>query len=335
MKILYLGNQLSKHGKSPTSIETLGVFLKNEGYTMCYASSKKNTFLRILDMIFSVLKYRNQVEYILIDTYSTSAFWYAFICSQLAMLLKIKYIPILHGGDLPKRLQNNTKLSQLIFKNAYISIAPSNYLKYHFNLYGFQNVEVIPNSIQLEKYEYKKREILKPNLLWVRSFAKIYNPKMAVDVLVLLQEKYPDATLTMVGPEKDETLNETKDYASRLGVRVNFTGKLSLLEWTKLAQNFDIFINTTHYDNSPVSVIEAMALGIPVVTTNVGGIPFLLTDKENAILVSDSNVTEMVNGIKKLLIDNDFSIKIIQNAHEFIKEFNWNSVFLKWNNILK
>ncbi len=82
MKILYLGNQLSKHGKSPTSIETLGVFLKNEGYEMYYASSKKNIFLRILEMVFCVLKYRNKVDFILIDTYSTSAFWYAFICSQ-------------------------------------------------------------------------------------------------------------------------------------------------------------------------------------------------------------------------------------------------------------
>jgi L-malate glycosyltransferase len=335
MKILYLGNQLSKHAKSPTSIETLGVFLKNEGYIMYFASSKKNIVLRILDMIFSVFKYHNKVDFILIDTYSTLAFWYAFICSQLARLLKIKYIPILHGGDLPNRLQNNSKLSELIFKNACVNIAPSNYLKHHFTLKGFQNIEVIPNSIELEKYEFKKRENLKPNLLWVRSFAKIYNPKMAIDVLYLLQKKYPEASLTMVGPEKDGSLVETIKYANKVGVKVNFMGKLSLIEWTKLAQNCDIFINTTHFDNTPVSIIEAMALGLPVVSTNVGGIPFLLNNTENAILVNDNNVLEMVNGIQKLLIENDFSIKIQQNAYQLIQNFNWNSVFLIWKKILK
>jgi glycosyltransferase involved in cell wall biosynthesis len=335
MKILYLGNQLSKHGKSPTSIETLGVFLKNEGYDMFYASSKKNILLRILDMVFSVFKYSNQVDYILIDTYSTTAFWYAFIGSQISRVLKIKYISILHGGDLPNRLQKNPKLCKLIFKNAYINIAPSNYLKHHFNLNGFQNVEVIPNSIQLENYVFKKRENLKPNLLWVRSFAKIYNPKMAVDVLVQLQNKYPEATLTMVGPEKDGSLEETKNYANRVGAKVTFTGKLSLQEWTNLAQNEDIFINTTHFDNTPVSVIEAMALGLPVVTTNVGGIPFLLNNEENAILVNDNQVNEMVNGIEKLLNNFEFSTKIQNNALFFIQNFNWKSVSLKWNKLFK
>jgi L-malate glycosyltransferase len=331
MKILYLGNQLSKHGKSPTSIETLGVFLKNEGYNMYYASDKKNMIFRLFDMLFTMLKTRQKIDFILIDTYSTSAFWYAFICSQLARLLRIKYIPILHGGDLPNRLQKNPKLCELIFKNAYQNVAPSEYLKHHFKIYGFQNVAVIPNSIQLDKYQHKKREILQPNLLWVRSFAKIYNPQMAVDVLVQLQKKYPDATLTMVGPEKDGSLAATQEYANRVGAKVNFTGKLTLQEWTSLAQNHDIFINTTHFDNTPVSVIEAMALGLPVISTNVGGIPFLLKNNENAILVNDNQVNEMVNGIEKLLIDKDFSIKIQQNAHIFIQDFNWKSVFLKWN----
>ncbi|MFY7811449.1 MAG: glycosyltransferase family 4 protein [Flavobacterium sp.] len=335
MKILYLGNQLSKHGKSPTSIETLGVFLKQEGYTMYYASDQKKMWLRLLDMVFSVLKYRKQLDFILIDTYSTAAFWYAFIGSQLARILNVNYIPILHGGDLPARLSKYPRLCQLIFKNAYLNVAPSNYLKHHFQLQGFENVEVIPNSIELAKYQYQKREFLKPNLLWVRSFAKIYNPQMAVTVLFELQKKYPNATLTMVGPEKDGSLAETQKYARNKGVNVNFTGKLSLIEWTNLAKGCDIFINTTHFDNTPVSVIEAMALGLPVVSTNVGGIPFLLKNEENAILINDNQVDEMVNGIEKLLTEKEFSIQLQENAYQLVQAYNWKSVFLKWKNILK
>ena len=101
---------------------------------------------------------------------------------------------------------------------------------------------------------------------------------MAVKVLQQLQKQYPSATLTMVGPDKDGSLQTTKDFAKSLGITVNFSGQLTKEEWWELASKHDIFINTTHFDNTPVSVMEAMALGLPVVSTNVGGIPYLLTD---------------------------------------------------------
>jgi L-malate glycosyltransferase len=117
-KILYLGNKLSKHGINQTTIETLGESLQNEGFEIFMYSSKKNSVLRLLDMLFAILKHKNS-DYVLIDTYSTTAFWFAFSCSQLARLLKIKYIPILHGGNLPNRLQSNPRICNLIFKNIF------------------------------------------------------------------------------------------------------------------------------------------------------------------------------------------------------------------------
>ena len=97
-KILYLGNKLSKHGINKTTVETLGENLSQSGFTVVSYSSKKNSVIRILDMLLGILKHRDS-DYILIDTYSTAAFWFAFFGSQLARLLHIKYIPILHGCD--------------------------------------------------------------------------------------------------------------------------------------------------------------------------------------------------------------------------------------------
>ena len=164
MKLLYLGNRLSKHGFNKTTIETLGLQLEQEGFGVYYASNKKSFPFRMLDMMWSVVLYRKQVSYILIDTYSTKAFWYAFFCSQLARLLNIKYIPILHGGDLPNRLKNNPKLCQMVFANAHKNVAPSGYLKKAFESEGFTNVIYIPNSIEIEKYKFKENiEISKLN----------------------------------------------------------------------------------------------------------------------------------------------------------------------------
>jgi glycosyltransferase involved in cell wall biosynthesis len=332
--LLYIGNKLHKHGFNKTSIETLGVFLADEGYAIAYTSDKKNQVVRLLDMMMTTFFKAKKVDYVLIDTYSTSSFWYAFFCSQVARLFNTKYIPILHGGDLPNRLKSNPYLCKLLFKNAYTNVAPSNYLLEKFKENGFENIVFIPNSIQLEEYEYKNRIQVQPKLLWVRSFAKIYNPKMAVEVYRLLKEKYPKTTLTMVGPDKDGSLIETRHLAESLNLNVNFTGKLSKKNWTDLAKKHDIFINTTHFDNTPVSVIEAMALGLPVVTTNVGGIPYMLSNNENALLINDDKSIEMVNAIEALLINEELVQKLSSNAKVLVCNMDWQVVKLKWIELL-
>lgn len=140
-----------------TTIETLGPLLEQEDFSIVYSSSQKNQVLRILDMLWCVLKNRH-ADYVLIDTYSTSSFWYAFLTSQLCRLLKLKYIPFLHGGNLPNRLQNNPKISKAIFQNAYINVAPSHYLLSKFEAFGFYNITFIPNVLEIENYPFQKRE---------------------------------------------------------------------------------------------------------------------------------------------------------------------------------
>jgi glycosyltransferase involved in cell wall biosynthesis len=334
MKLLYLGNQLSKHGYNKTTIETLGIQLEQEGFGLFYASSKKSFIFRLLDMICTVFIYRKQVTYILLDTYSTKAFWYTLICSQLARIFKVKYIPILHGGNLPKRLKTNPKLCRMVFANAYKNVAPSGYLKQAFEQAGFTNVVYIPNSIEIKKYSFKKRTVFAPKLLWVRAFASIYNSEMAVKVLSELQKKYPNATLTMVGPDKDGSLITTKEYAKSLGIVVNFTGQLSKEDWWQLASQYDIFINTTHFDNTPISVMEAMVLGLPVVSTNVGGIPYLLTDKENALLVNDNDHHAMTSAICSLIENQEKAKALASNARNFIEQMDWNIVKEEWKQVL-
>lgn len=333
-KLLYIGNKLSSHGYNKTTIETLGEHLSNEGFQVVSVSHKKSFLLRLFHMSWVALTSGN-INYILIDTYSTKAFWYAFICSQIARIRNINYIPILHGGDLSNRLKNNPKLAEAVFKNAYQNVAPSNYLKSEFEKYGFTNVVYIPNTIAIENYSFKKRATIEPQLLWVRAFATIYNPEMAVRVLHQLQAHYPNATLTMVGPDKDGSMETTKALAFELNVAVHFTGKLSKEAWWQLSSRHDIFINTTHFDNTPVSVMEAMALGLPVVSTNVGGIPFLVENENTALLVDDNDVEMMVYQIDRLLQDEVLVKKLSLNGRQLAETWDWKKVKVLWHNLLK
>ena len=332
-RILYIGNNLTT--SNPTTLVQLSALLREANFEVVVYSNKQNKLLRLFDMCFGVFKHRN-VDYMLIDTYSTTNFYFALILSQLARILSIKYIPILHGGNLPIRLFKSPKFSRLIFNNSYINVTPSNYLFYEFKQKGFKTT-YIPNAIDLNNYKFKERFKIQPKLLWVRAFDKIYNPFMAIDVLTILKVKYPHASLCMVGPDKDGSFRDVQQKAINNGVLnlVEFTGILPKKAWLQKSEILDIFINTTTIDNIPVSVIEAMALGLPVVSTNVGGLPYLITDKLNGILVENKNAVDMADAIEKLLSNFDEVKRVTINARKMVSEFDIALVKQQWINILK
>ncbi|MCI2228401.1 glycosyltransferase family 4 protein [Polaribacter sp. MSW13] len=334
IKILYIGNNLTKKTKYGSPIFLLSKLLTTEGYDVTVSSNKLNKLLRFLDMFFTTIKKRNQIDYILIDTFSTYNFYYALVISQLARLFKVKYIPILHGGNLPHRIHNNQFLSNLIFKNSYINIAPSNYLYSFFKLKEYK-VTHIPNIIELDLYQFKLRKIILPKLFWVRAFKEIYNPTLAIEVLKLLKKEYSNATLCMVGPFVDNSFLETKSLIKKYSLEssVEFTDTLTKEDWHHKSTEFDVFINTTNFDNMPVSVIEAMALGLPIISTNVGGLPFLIDNTVDGVLVEKNNAMEMYKAIKNLIVNYDE--KMVLNAREKAESFSWQKNKTKWIQILK
>lgn len=333
-KILYIGNFLSTKTNYKTVAETLSVLMEKERAEVYCYSDKANKIIRFLHMCFAVIKYRKSVDYILIDTYSTLNFIFAVATSQLARFYRLKYIPILHGGNLPSRLKKSPKLSKMIFKNAYKNIAPSNYLKTAFEKEGF-NVDFIPNVLEIKKYKFNKRTQIEPKILWVRSLKSIYNPLMAIDVFKLLKEKFSNAKLCMIGPISDKKTYEEvlkKVTEHNLNSDIELTGALSKEEWHKKSEEFDIFINTTNFDNTPVSVMEAMALGLTVISTNVGGIPYLIEDKVDGVLVDKQNTQLMFTEIVDLISTNNQTLA--KNARNKVENFSWGIVKNQWNKIL-
>lgn len=334
-KILYIGNKLSKHGYNVSTIETLAPLLKKEGYHLITSSSQENKLIRFLSMVKSTILNAPKVDYVIIDTYSTLNFWYALAVSQLCRVFNTKYIPILHGGKLPEKIKTYPFLTGLIFKYAYVNSVPSPFLLQELKSKSWTNCVFIPNQIELSNYTFQLRNSVRPKLLWVRSLSSIYNPKMAIDVLEMLTKKYSDAELCMVGPENGLTIKALTNYAESKNVKIKFTGKLTKSAWIELSKQYDLFINTTHFDNTPISVIEAMALGLPIISTNVGGIPFLVKDAESALLVADAAATEMCEAVLKLIESPSLTSTLSQNGRKIAKQFDWNTVKKQWKEILQ
>ncbi len=334
LRILYIGNKLAVHGRTPTSIDTLGPLLEQEGHTLYYASNKLKQSARLRDMLYRIWKYRKLVDLVVIDAYSTTAFYYAWMSAKLCAWLGIKYIPILHGGNLPARFQRSPDKCKTVFGNSVTNIAVSPYLLHYLEQAGYKGT-VIENSISLNAYTFKQRTDLQPQLLWVRSFHETYNPQMAIHVVHELKQHYPGVHLTMVGPDVDGSMKKCNLLSTELGVeqQITFTGKLSKEEWTTLAREKDIFINTTNYDNLPVSVLEAMALGLSVVSTNVGGIPYIIKDKQNGLLVNPGEVSEMSDAIQQLIHNEELSASVSLNARKYAEQFDWCIIKGKWQKL--
>ena len=333
-KILYIGNNLLNSTKYATSMDILSDLLLSEGIDIVKSSNKQNKLFRILDMCISVYVHRKKIDYVLIDVFSTSNFYYAYFTSLISRVLKLKYIPILHGGNLPFRLDNSPKMSKAIFNYSNYNISPSGYLKYEFEKRKY-NVILIPNVVEVHNYTYKDRVELQPKLLYVRALDKTYNPEMAIEVLSKLKINYPEAKLCMIGPDKDGSLEDVRKLAIAKEVidNVEFTGVLTKKEWHKRSEEFDVFINTTNIDNTPISVIEAMALGLPIVSTNVGGLPYLIENSVDGLLIEKGNINQMVAAIESLLKGKHNTIA--KNARKKAEQFVWSNVKSKWLKILQ
>lgn len=312
----------------------MGNLLIKEGFRLKTASTKTNKLIRLLDMLFHVVKYRKYANFVLIDTYSTSNFYFAYLVSQLCRFFNLRYIPILRGGNLAWRLKRSPNLSKSIFNNSYRNVAPSLFLISYFENAGFENLVYIPNNIAIKNYKFQSKQMDNIKLLWVRSFSEFYNPQLAVKLLKTLRDDGMDASLCMIGPDNDGSLIKTEALAKALKLNVEFTGLLSKEDWHDKASKYNIFINTTNIDNTPVSVIEAMALGLPVVSTNVGGMPFLIEHGVDGILVEPNDVNTFKTAIKNLIENKECALRMSQKARRKVEQFDWDIIKEKWISLL-
>jgi glycosyltransferase involved in cell wall biosynthesis len=330
-KIVYFGSKISGFKNTKASMETLEPLIA-EFCEIRTFSTKKNKLSKVFDMIFNFFRHGLFSNKIIIDVFSTSAFFYALILSALSIFFNKKYILVLRGGNLPSRYLNNKKLVTFIFRNAKNVVAPSFYLKSFFEVEGF-TVIYIPNFIQIEQYKFKQRYIVEPNILSLRGFDKPYNPLMTLKAINLLKEKHKTIKLLLLGNKNEYYYNDVVEYIKnyKLESYVTVLNKLPRKEWLELSENFDIMVSTPIIDNTPVSIIEGMALGMCIISTNVGGISFLLNDGEDSILVENDNEFELVNAIELLLNDNDISYSLSKKAREKASSLDWLNIKNEWH----
>jgi glycosyltransferase involved in cell wall biosynthesis len=292
--------------------------------------------LRLLDMLGTALWRRRDYDVAHVTVFSGPAFIYAECLAKLLRFLGKPCTLGLHGGNLPDFAGRHPARTRRLFSQASLVVCPSSYLLEKLKPFR-PDLQLIPNAIDVSQYPLGLRPPGGPRLLWLRAFHHIYNPMMAPAVLERLRQNLPQARLTMVGPDKgDGSYEATLRSATQLGVRdhIEFTGPIPNASVAQVLSEHDIFLNTTNVDNTPVSVIEALACGLPVVSTNVGGIPYLLEHEKTALLVPPQNVAEMTSAVLRLLSDFRLASHLSENGRKLAESFDWEVVLPQWRHLL-
>lgn len=334
--ILFVGNFLSKKTKTRALCEELALKLSLRGFSVYKTTKKKNRFLKVIDIMFNIIKHKNNYSKAIVDLFSGKAFWWGFLSSVFLKVLNKPFIIVLRGGDLPKFSRKNGRMVKYIFKSAKYVISPSGYLKEEMKSFR-EDIFVIPNPIEIKNYVFKLRKKLNRKLIWIRAFHHVYNPKMAILTFEELYKSYNDTLLCMIGPDKEDgSLKEIKEYIKEKDFRNNVLIIEGILkeEVPFYLNDYDIFLNTSNIDNFPVTVLEALACGLCVVTTKVGGIPFFLKEGEDSLFVPPDNFIEMAKAIDLILKDETLAEKLSKNARRKAEDYSWEKVLPLWEDLL-
>ncbi len=333
-ELLTVGNFFRSAG-TVQYCEELARRLEASGHVVIRTSARVARPLRLLDMVATAVRRRREYVVAHVDVFSGRSFvWAEAVTATLRMLGK-PVVLTLHGGSLPEFAARFPGRVRRLLRAADVVTAPSRYLCEALR-FAREDIEFVPNAIDRSAYLSRVRGPVQPRIVWLRAFHRIYRPEDAPRVLAAVRKSHPDAVLSMVGSDKDGSLRSTRKAARDLGVEdaVRFTGRVPKEEVPAVLAGHDVFLNTTSVDNTPVSVMEAMASGLCVVSTDAGGVPFLCRHGEDALLAPVGDVPGLAASIVRLLEDPELASRLSGNAREATVAFSWDSVLPSWERLL-
>jgi glycosyltransferase involved in cell wall biosynthesis len=334
--VLLVGNFHSRVNGDHPMCEDLWRELQKRGWDVIATSTKVRRGSKLIDMVRTVYRRKNDYSVAVVDVYSGWAFTWAEAVALALRSLRKPYVLVLRGGNLPTFAKRWPRRAKALLSSANAVLTPSTFLQSQMSPYC-ANLQLQPNPLKLSSYPFHERKEANPSLLWLRAFHKMYNPSLAPRVVALLQSAYPEVRLIMVGRDKgDGSLQETLKMATALGVsdRITITGPVSKSEVPQWLNQGDIFLNTTNIDNTPVSVLEAMACGLCVVSTNVGGLPYLVEDGNEALLVDPNSAEAMANAVRRVLSDSQLASRLSSEGRRKVVSFDWSVIGSEWERIL-
>lgn len=212
-------------------------------------------------------------------------------------------------------------------------VVPSGFLEAVFEKRGYTSL-IVPNIIDLSRFSMEKNKAARlapefPNILVARNLEPIYDNATVLRALQIVRRTLPSARLVIAGSGPERQALE--DLAIELGVNeaVSFTGRVENENMASLYYSATLMVNPSLADNMPISVLEALASGVPVVSTNVGGVPFLVEHDKTALLFPPQDPAAMAAAILTVLNDPGKANRMKIAGTELASQFTWPKVSVR------
>ena len=207
-------------------------------------------------------------------------------------------------------------------------VVSSRYLADVFAEFGLA-VEVIPNVVDFGQFARRPRRTLRPRLLCTRNFEPYYGVNVVIRAYKEVRRHFPSASLCLVGGGRQEA--SLRQLVSDLGLQdVQFAGSVPCTEIPRFYDQADIFVNGSRLDNLPVSILEAFASGIPVVTTAPEGMEYVVEHERTGLLCPVDDWRALAENILRLLRNPELADLLAQNAYAASACYQWRAVREQW-----
>ncbi len=342
-KICIVAASLDVLGGQGIQAQALAQHLRSEGYEICFVpiNPRFPRFLQWLRRVPYVRTIVNELLYFpslwrlwtadVVHVFSAS--YFSFLLGPAPALLAARLMgkrAILnyHSGEAEDHLARWGLLVHPWLRLAHEIVVPSQFLHKVFARFGF-SAHVIENVIDTADFEFRKRSSLRPRLLSVRNLEPHYCVDVVIRAFALIRQQYPEATLLIAGYGTEE--RRLKSLTAELNLSgVTFYGRFSPSSAPKLYANADIFVNASVIDNQPVSILEAFASGVPVVTTSTGDIEAMLDGGALGMLVPPRNPQAIASAVEFLIEDPGQCADMSRRAYDSLARFSWEQVRHSW-----
>lgn len=230
-----------------------------------------------------------------------------------------------HGGEADRFLRRYRRSIAPIFRIADIVTVPSEFLGRVIRAHTGVPTRVVPNIVNSSDFSYRQRSPLGPTMLVTRHLEELYDIPSVIRAFADVQRSYPDASLWIAGTGTQEsTLHE---LVSKMALRnVVFLGHVPYETLPSIYDQCDILLNASLMDNFPGSLVEAAAAGLVVISTGVGGIPYMFEDAKSALLVEPGDWAGLARATLRVLAEPDLASRLTGEAREQCEQCDWRNV---------
>jgi glycosyltransferase involved in cell wall biosynthesis len=261
-----------------------------------------------------------------------SASYTSFLLAPLPAIAVAKALgcPVIlnyRSGEAPDHLARS-RVARKALALVDLNVVPSRFLVDVFAQFGI-GATIVPNLIDLGRFRFVKRAHLRPRILSTRNFDSLYNVECTIRAFAIVQQQYPEASLTLVGGGREEA--SLRRLIQRLAVNhVTFTGRVSPSEISAHYASHDIYLQSPDIDNMPASILEAYASGLPVVSTDAGGIAAILTHGEHGLLAPLNDHAQLAAHVLALIDSPALVDRLTRQAFATCDAYTWSTIREQW-----